>query len=202
MEKAAVLTETRGKAAFLLENKLKGKVSPLGMPNMNFKCRVETGREPGPRGTDDVVFLFSSNKNVPMQAISAIASGGEISRLMLGLKSLIAGALSLPTVIFDEIDTGVSGDIADRMGQIMREMGERMQVVAITHLPQIAARGQSHYFVYKKDTENATETCIRKLSERERVEEIAHMLSGAHITKAAIENAKALLNLSGNYLKH
>jgi DNA repair protein RecN (Recombination protein N) len=166
------------------------------MPNVNF--RVETGlrKELGPHGADSVRFLFSANKNGTLQDISSVASGGEIARVMLSLKAMIAGAVKLPTIVFDEIDTGVSGEIADRMADIMQEMGrQERQVISITHLPQIASRGRAHYKVYKMDNETETNSHIRRLTPEERVEEIAHMLSGATLTDAALQNARALLGM-------
>ena len=143
---------------------------------------------------DTVSFLFSANKNGVLQNISSVASGGEIARVMLSVKAMIAGAVKLPTIIFDEIDTGVSGEIADKMADIMQEMADNgRQVISITHLPQIAARGCIHYKVYKKDNETETNSHIRRLTENERIEEIAHMLSGATLTEAALDNARALL---------
>ena len=138
-------------------------------------------KEPGVQGEDTVNFLFSANKNGTLQSISSVASGGEIARVMLSIKAMIAGAVKLPTIVFDEIDTGVSGEIADR------------KVISITHLPQIAARGRAHYKVYKEDSDTETNSHIRRLTDEERVEEIAHMLSGATLTEAALSNAKALL---------
>ena len=132
-----------------------------------------------------------------MQSISSVASGGEIARVMLSIKAMIAGATQLPTIIFDEIDTGVSGEIADKMAEIMKEMGQCMQVISITHLPQIAAKGKVHYKVYKQDNETSTSSNIRRLEEEERIEEIAHMLSGATLTEAAMNNAKELLKQHG-----
>ena len=148
---------------------------------------------PDETGADNVNFLFSANKNIPLKPVSATASGGEISRLMLGIKALIAGAMALPSIIFDEIDTGVSGEIADKMGGIMQDLGKVMQVIVITHLPQIAAKGESHYFVYKEESSEITETMIKKLSLDERIREIAQMLSGSGLTEAAVANAKELL---------
>ena len=139
-------------------------------------------------------FNAKNNKNGTLQSISSVASGGEIARVMLSLKAMIAGAVKLPTIVFDEIDTGVSGEIADRMADIMQEMGDsNRQVISITHLPQIAARGRVHYKVYKEDNENETNSHIRRLTDEERVEELAHMLSGATLTEAALNNARALL---------
>jgi DNA repair protein RecN len=187
------LSESRKTAAKELNTSLVRKVSTLGMPNMQFDCQITPKEQPAVTGLDDVTFLFSANKGSVPKPVSLIASGGEISRLMLGLKSLIASFVTLPTIIFDEIDTGVSGEIADKMGQIMQEMGQFMQVIAITHHPQIASRGSSQYLVYKKEEEYGTETAIVRLSEEERVEQIARMLSGAELSPAAIDNAKELL---------
>ena len=131
-----------------------------------------------------------------LKPVAQTASGGEISRLMLGIKSLIAGAMALPAIIFDEIDTGVSGEIADKMGGIMHQMGETMQVIAISHLPQIAAKGETQYLVYKEESNSLAETRIRRLSAEERIKEIAQLLSGSTLTSAAIENAKELLKMN------
>jgi DNA repair protein RecN (Recombination protein N) len=141
-----------------------------------------------------VQFLFNANKSGDLKPVSQIASGGEIARVMLSLKALIAGAVKLPTIIFDEIDTGVSGSIAEKMARIMQEIGQHeRQVISITHLPQIAALGAHHYRVYKEDTEDATLSHIVPLTEEQRVEEIAHMLSGEKLTQAALDNARSLL---------
>lgn len=177
------------------EKELTDRVAYLGMPNIRFKCDIVAGEHPNMYGMDSVLFRFSANKNVPLQPVADIASGGEISRLMLCLKSMIAGATALPTIIFDEIDTGVSGEIADKMGEVMREFGRNMQVIAITHLPQIAAKGKVHYKVYKSDDEAATTTHLVKLSDAERLDEIARMLSGSTVTDAAVQNARVMLNL-------
>jgi DNA repair protein RecN (Recombination protein N) len=190
---ARQIGEVRRTAAAQLERDLIATVSPLGMPNMRFACRLEQKQQPDGSGMDAVTFLFSSNKNTPLMPVAQIASGGEISRLMLGIKALIAGAVALPTIIFDEIDTGVSGETANRMGAIMAALGAVMQVVAITHLPQIAARGDAHYLVYKDDVRDSTETNIRLLDDNRRINEIAQMLSGSNLTEAAIANAKELL---------
>ena len=187
------LTQSRKTAAGKLESELVSTVSPLGMTNMKFTSELTPKSHPDVSGMDYVSFLFSANKNVGLKPVSEIASGGEISRLMLGIKSLIAGAMALPSIIFDEIDTGVSGEIADKMGEIMQKLGEKMQVVTITHLPQIAAKGSSHYYVYKFDDKDTTETNIRKLNQEERVMEIAQMLSGSELTDAALEHARNLM---------
>jgi DNA repair protein RecN (Recombination protein N) len=193
LELAGELSETRKKAATYLEKQLVEKVSVLGMPYMQFACQIDKKEFPDTTGGDAICFMFSANKNVALKPVAQTASGGEISRLMLGVKALIAGATALPTIIFDEIDTGISGEVADKMGQIMHGMGTVMQVITITHLPQIAAQGNTHYFVYKDDEKETTETNIRRLSPDERIQEIAQMLSGSELTDAAIENAKELL---------
>lgn len=195
-KQAAVLTKSRTTAALEVEKQMAALLMPLGMPNVRFQVEIGVRKEPGAHGADTVSFLFSANKNGTLQSISSVASGGEIARVMLSIKAMIAGAVKLPTIVFDEIDTGVSGEIADRMADIMQEMGENnRQVISITHLPQIAARGRAHYKVYKQDNEIETNSHIRRLTDTERVEEIAHMLSGATLTEAALNNAKALLNL-------
>lgn len=194
LAKAAQLTETRAKAAQEVERQMASRLVLLGMPNVRFKVEMGTRKEPGVHGMDTVTFLFSANKNGMLQNISSVASGGEIARVMLSVKAMIAGAVKLPTIVFDEIDTGVSGEIADRMADIMQEMGDHdRQVISITHLPQIAARGRAHYKVYKEDNDTETNSHIRLLDEEERVEELAHMLSGATLTEAALNNARALL---------
>lgn len=195
-KQAAVLTKARTGAAREVEKQMASRLVPLGMPNVRFQVEMGIRKEPGVQGEDTVNFLFSANKNGSLQNISSVASGGEIARVMLSIKAMIAGAVKLPTIVFDEIDTGVSGEIADRMADIMQEMGEQdRQVISITHLPQIAARGCAHYKVYKQDNETETNSHIRRLADEERVEEIAHMLSGATLTEAALNNAKALLGI-------
>ncbi|MEL5895992.1 DNA repair protein RecN [Bacteroides sp. GD17] len=196
-KQAAVLTKARTAAAREVEKQMAARLIPLGMPNVRFQVEIGIRKEPGIHGADTVNFLFSANKNGALQSISSVASGGEIARVMLSIKAMIAGAVKLPTIVFDEIDTGVSGEIADRMADIMQEMGEQdRQVISITHLPQIAARGCAHYKVYKQDNETETNSHIRRLTDGERVEEIAHMLSGATLTEAALNNAKVLLGNS------
>lgn len=191
---AATLTNLRKQAALKIEERLIEHLIPLGMPNVQFKIDFTPRKEPDATGADSISFLFSANKNAPLQDIAQVASGGEIARVMLSLKALITGAVELPTIIFDEIDTGVSGKIAERMALIMQEMGQaNRQVISITHLPQIAARGTAHYRVYKEDTETGTTSHLVRLTDNERVTEIAHMLSGEALTDAAIENAKELL---------
>lgn len=197
--RAAELTEARSMAAREIETQMSSRLIPLGMPNVRFVVEMGARKEPGMHGMDTVSFLFSANKNGALQNISSVASGGEIARVMLSVKAMIAGAVKLPTIVFDEIDTGVSGEIADRMADIMQEMADNgRQVISITHLPQIAARGRIHYKVYKKDNEMETNSHIRRLTENERIEEIAHMLSGATLTEAALDNARALLEQKVN----
>ena len=192
---ASHLTERRIKAAKDAEAQMKEKLIPLGIPNVQFKVELNQRDEPDETGMDRINFLFSANKNGSLQPIAQVASGGEIARVMLSLKAMISGAVKLPTIIFDEIDTGVSGNIAEKMALIMQDMGaHNRQVISITHLPQIAARGANHYKVYKEDNEKGTTSHIIQLDDQQRVEEIAHMLSGATLTDAAINNAKELLH--------
>jgi len=202
LEIAKKLSERRQKAGKVIETKMTELLIPLGMPNVQFKADLtvttdKDGKEHlNPSGVDEVSFLFSANKNSALQQISQVASGGEIARVMLSLKALIAGAIKLPTIIFDEIDTGVSGSIAEKMAKIMKEMGDNnRQVISITHLPQIAALGSSHYKVYKEDKEDTTVSHIIELTTEQRIEELAHMLSGEELTDAALENAKTLLKI-------
>ena len=195
VSQAAVLTKLRQKASEGIEKQMQAYLVPLGMPNVRFVVELSSRNEPNVKGMDNVTFLFSANKNGSLQQVASIASGGEIARVMLSLKAMIAGAVKLPTIIFDEIDTGVSGSIAEKMALIMHEMGQAdRQVISITHLPQIAARGAVHYKVYKEDTEIGTNSHILQLNKEERINEIANMLSGATLTEAALNNAKALLN--------
>lgn len=192
--KAEVLTLSRNKAAREVERQMKERLMPLGMPNIRFNVELGKKETPGIRGEDTVAYLFSANKNGTLNNISSVASGGEIARVMLSVKAMIAGAVKLPTIIFDEIDTGVSGEIADKMATIMQEMSQGgRQVISITHLPQIASRGSVHYKVYKEDNDDATNSHIIRLTDQQRVEEIAHMLSGATLTDAAMNNARTLL---------
>ena len=194
IKQASDLTKRRNKSAEQFEKQMVGILMPQGLPHARFKVLISERKELTETGADSVCFLFSANKNGMLQPIPQVASGGEISRVMLSVKALISGAVSLPTIIFDEIDTGVSGSIADRMAMIMQEMGAKgRQVISITHLPQIAARGKVHYKVYKQDTETETISHITRLDHDGRVEEIAHMLSGTSITSEALENARVLL---------
>ncbi len=192
---AETLTKLRTKAAKQIEKEMQGRLMPLGMPNVRFS--IEMTQEPlNASGQDKVAFLFSANTSTPLQPISQVASGGEIARVMLSLKAMISGAVKLPTIIFDEIDTGVSGKTAEKMAEIMQEMGHHeRQVISITHLPQIAALGSAHYKVEKEETAKGTISRMRKLSNDERVLEIAQMLSGSNVSEAAISNAKQLLKM-------
>ena len=195
-EKAAILTEMRKKAAKVVEEELSKLLVPLGIPKVRFKVDVENG-ELSSTGSDKVVFLFSANSSTEMQPVAQVASGGEIARVMLSLKAMISKAIGLPTIIFDEIDTGVSGRVAEQMAHIMRDMGQtHRQVICITHLPQIAAAGSTHYRVAKQETENGTVSTMTQLNDEQRVKEIAQMLSGSDVSKAAIDNAKSLLGMN------
>ena len=194
-KKGSVLTATRGKAAKIVEQSLTESLHTLGMPNVSIRFSLQPREVPAACGMDTPVFLFSANKNVPMQPVSEIASGGEIARVMLALKGLIARHKNLPTIIFDEIDTGVSGTMAERMAVMMGEIAKHCQVLCITHLPQIAAKGNAHFRVHKEENETGTTSHISRLSPEERVREIATMLSGAEISEAAVSNAKALLGM-------
>ena len=189
------LTKQRVKAAKQIEQQMLSRLVPLGMPNVRFEVHVEK-TELSRNGQDKVLFLFSANTSTPLQPVSQVASGGEIARVMLALKVMISGAVKLPTIIFDEIDTGVSGKIAEKMAQMMQEMGAGgRQVISITHLPQIAALGSNHYKVYKEETAQGTASRMQHLDAEERIREIAQMLSGSDVTEAAINNAKELLKL-------
>ena len=192
-KEAEALTKLRTKAAKKIEDEMQKRLVPLGMPHVRFSIQLTT-IELGVNGCDRVSFLFSANTSTPLQPVSQVASGGEIARVMLSLKAMISGAVKLPTIIFDEIDTGVSGKTAEMMAQIMKEMGGHgRQVISITHLPQIAALGSVHYKVEKNETANGTTSKMRQLDADERIREIAQMLSGSDVSEAAIQNAKALL---------
>lgn len=192
-ELAAQITKSRNEAAPALTKELTSKVAPLGMPNVRFEVEFETHKQLEESGAESVEFLFSANKSSSPKPVAEIASGGEVSRLMLCIKAMMAGASALPTIIFDEIDTGVSGEIADKMGAIMWDMSKNMQVMSITHLPQIASKGNAHFRVYKQDNDEGTITNLVPLDEKERTLEIARMLSGAELTQAAINNAQELI---------
>ena len=195
LQQADKLTKLRQKAAKEIEQHMKQRLIPLGMPNVRFQISV-TPTELGKSGQDSIAFLFSANTSTPLQPVSQVASGGEIARVMLSLKAMISRAVKLPTIIFDEIDTGVSGKIAEKMGEIMQEMGAtERQVISITHLPQIAARGSHHYRVSKEDTPQGTTSHMTELTPQERIREVAQMLSGSDVSEAAVQNAKELLKM-------
>ena len=190
------LTTVRKKAAKTIENEMGKRLVPLGIPKVQFKVEIAE-KTLSLDGRDKVQFLFSANTSTALEPIAQVASGGEIARVMLSLKAMLSGAVKLPTIIFDEIDTGVSGKIAEKMALIMKEMGNAdRQVLSITHLPQIAALGHSHYKVEKEEAEDGTHSRMRELSDEERVQEIAQMLSGADITEAALQNARELIKQS------
>ena len=192
---AKTLSDTRTKAARKVEEEMSRRLIPLGIPNVRFNVQL-TEKPLSADGCDKAAFLFSANSSTPPQPVAQVASGGEIARVMLALKAMISGMVKLPTIIFDEIDTGVSGKVAEMMAKIMEEMGHNnRQVISITHLPQIAARGRAHYKVYKEETADGTVSSTRRLSDEERVTEIAQMLSGSDITAAAIKNAEELLKI-------
>ena len=194
-KQADALTKLRTKSARQIEKEMQSRLIPLSMPNVRFSIDVMSA-ELGHSGQDKIAFLFSANTSTPLQPVSQVASGGEIARVMLSLKAMISGAVKLPTIIFDEIDTGVSGKTAEKMAQIMQEMGcNERQVISITHLPQIAALGSVHYKVEKEETAQGTTSRMRQLSAEERITEIAQMLSGSDISEAAIQNAKELLKV-------
>ena len=195
-KEAVVLTNIRSKSAKKIEKEMNSKLVPLGMPNVRFAIQMTTA-DLDINGQDKVAFLFSANASTPLQPVSQVASGGEIARVMLSLKAMISGAVKLPTIIFDEIDTGVSGKMAEKMAEMMQEMGEHgRQVISITHLPQIAALGSTHYKVEKKETATGTTSSMSELTAEQRVLEIAQMLSGSDVSEAAIQNAKQLLRLT------
>lgn len=195
VEKAVMLTDMRRKSATVVEQELSKLLVPLGIPKVRFKVDVSPA-DLSTNGADKVMFLFSANSSTDMQPVSQVASGGEIARVMLSLKAMISKAIGLPTIIFDEIDTGVSGRVAEQMAHIMRDMGKaNRQVICITHLPQIAAAGSTHYKVAKQETEQGTVSTMTQLSDEQRITEIAQMLSGSDVSQAAVDNAKSLLAL-------
>ena len=193
LKQAQEISDTRKAGSNKFEESIKTLLAQLGMPHANFKVKIEPANDLRPQGIDKVTFLFSANKQMPLNDLSKVASGGELSRLMLSLKSLMVKTKGLPTIILDEIDTGVSGEVADKVGNIISNMARSMQVVNITHLPQIASKGSHHFLVYKDQDNEGAETRIRLLSAKERITEIAKMLSGEKISEAAITNAKHLL---------
>lgn len=192
-QQAGKLTKKRLDASHIIYKQMIASLQLLGMPRVTFQIQMDV-TELGPKGQDRVAFLFSANSSTPLLPISQVASGGEIARVMLSLKAMISGVVKLPTIIFDEVDTGVSGKIAEQMARMMSDMGQNgRQVISITHLPQIASKGASHYKVYKEETDCGTKSYMHRLSKEERIEEIAQMLSGSNISEAAMENARQLL---------
>ncbi|MDM8004202.1 MAG: DNA repair protein RecN [Bacteroidota bacterium] len=187
------LSAARKKAAAPLSAEITGMLHRLGMPHARFEVAISPLPSPGPSGTDDIGFLFSANRQVEPEDLSKCASGGELSRVMLCLKSVLANSSGLPAIIFDEIDSGVSGEVASMVGSILSEMGKSMQVINITHLPQVAARGRIHYHVYKEESDHSTITRVRLLKDDERVKEVARLLSGSTVTEAAMRNARELM---------
>ncbi|MDR1499658.1 MAG: DNA repair protein RecN [Tannerellaceae bacterium] len=193
IKQASHISERRKEAALSISSHIVSNLIQLGMPHSSFNIDFRAVTEPAPDGMDEISFLFSANKGGTLEKVARTASGGEISRLMLCVKAMIGGFTALPAIIFDEVDMGVSGDIAHKMGSIMKDLGSKMQVIAITHLPQIASKGVDHYFVYKEDKGDSTVTHIRRLDAAERINEIARMLSGATLTEASVANARELL---------
>lgn len=196
VKSAQELTLIRTKAVAGIEKRVKEMLTDLSMENASFKIELTQLPDISASGYDQIKFLFSANKGANLNELHKVASGGELSRLMLSLKALLATKKQLPTIIFDEIDTGVSGDVADKIGNILLKMGEGMQVVTITHLPQMASKGQHHLFVYKNDDEDKTVSYIKQLDKEERVTEIAKMLSTSNPTQSALKNAKELLSFN------
>ncbi len=197
LDKAKEISAIRHQEAERFAETLKERAIPLGMKNLRCQIIVSPG-EMGPTGIDNVEFLFAFNKNQPLLPVGNTASGGEISRLMLSIKSIVADKMQLPSIIFDEVDTGVSGDVANRMGEMMQQISRNIQVIAITHLPQVAAKGNSHYKVFKEDDDNSTLTRIVELTPDRRIDELAIMLSGSTVDEAARANARSLLAASDN----
>lgn len=193
-KQAAAISAKRKKSIRGIEEEIKKMLETLSMPNAQFKVECTAREEFNTNGLDDIHFVFSANKGSEFKELHKVASGGELSRLMLCIKALVAKLTALPAIIFDEIDTGVSGDVADKIGIILQRMGTDMQVISITHLPQLASKGQSHLFVYKTDTKEKTVSNIKQLTKEERIVEIAKMLSTGKPTEAALSNAKELLN--------
>jgi DNA repair protein RecN (Recombination protein N) len=194
-KQSGVLHDKRQLAAEEMQHRIVAQLQQLGIPNARFRVELEGTKEYDMNGADQVKFLFSANKQLALEEISRVASGGEISRLMLCIKALVSDRKGMPTLIFDEIDAGVSGEIADKVGGIMDQLAHGRQVMAITHLPQVASRGADHFVVFKEDTSDATYTRIRKLKPEERITEIARMLSGEELSEEALSNARVLLRI-------
>ena len=195
LEAAQRLSKSRQSVFLKFPEQVLNILESIGLKHSGFTIRHAI-KDPGTYGIDSIEFLFSANKNVALQAINKVASGGELSRLMLAIKYLISSASGLPAIIFDEIDTGVSGEIADMVGNLIKEMSSNMQVINITHLPQVASKGDYHFLVYKQSDNGETRTLIKELNRNERLKEIAKMLSGDSVTEEAIENARVLLKIN------
>ena len=194
LQTANSLHSKREKAIPVLKKKLEETLVPLGLPNAQFKFELVASETFKGNGTDSLQLLFTANKGLAFGPLRKVASGGEMSRIMLAIKAVLASYKKLPTIVFDEIDTGVSGEVANKMAVIMRNMGDKMQLISITHLPQIAAKGEQHIKIYKEDVKNITTTHLKVLNTEERIVEIAQMLGGKKVTEAAMANAKELLN--------
>jgi DNA repair protein RecN (Recombination protein N) len=197
-EIADEISEHRKEVIPEIETKVTTLLTQLGMPNAKFRVEMSKSEDFRPSGIDNADFLFSANKQIAPENLSKVASGGELSRVMLSIKSLLSKNNSIPTIIFDEIDSGVSGEVADKVGQILFSMGKYMQVINITHLPQVAAKGGRHFYVFKEDTDSSTVTRVRLLSDNERVTEVARLLSGSEITETALQNARELIQAAEN----
>ncbi|MFZ9660851.1 MAG: DNA repair protein RecN [Chitinophagaceae bacterium] len=192
MSSALNLSKGRESVRETLEKKVAVLLKQVGMPNASIKINI-TETAPGPAGTDNVDFLFDANKSGRFEPLKKVASGGELSRLLLCIKTLVAGSLEMPVMIFDEIDSGISGEAARQVGVLMKEMGRSHQIISITHQPQIAAKADAHYYVYKKEMDGAVRTQLKKLNEKERVESIAKMMSGEKLTESAMQNAREMM---------
>ncbi|MDX2413927.1 MAG: DNA repair protein RecN, partial [Bacteroidales bacterium] len=194
LETGRQISDNRAEIAPVVETKMSELLAALGMPNARFVIKIHKLDDIGPDGFDHADFMFTSNKQVPPENLNKVASGGELSRVMLSLKSLLSDKMGLPTIFFDEIDAGVSGEVATRVGEILSKMGREMQVINITHLPQVAAHAEMHYFVFKEDNADSTITHIKLLDKNERLNEVARLLSGNEITGASLDNARNLIN--------
>jgi len=191
---AKSISEKRQKAAPKIEKEIKEMLASTGMPDGKLKIEINNAKENlSASGIDSVQYLFTANKGIKPEALSKVASGGELSRLMLSVKALIAKLVALPTIIFDEIDSGISGDVANKVGNLVRKISDNHQVIAITHLPQMASKGDDHFLVYKNTQGNTTTSGLKLLKKEERINEIAKMISGNEITQASLKNAKELL---------
>ena len=193
-EKGKLLSDRRQKGVFSLQSSVKNYLSEMAMPHAELKVELTPNENPAEFGLESIEFLVRTNKGSSFEPLKKVASGGELSRIMLAIKSILCESGNLPAIIFDEIDTGVSGEVANNMGSIMKKMSNHLQVISITHLPQIASKGKQHYKVFKETKEDTTITKITQLNRDERLVEIAQILSGENPSQAAIDNAKELLN--------